>query len=125
MKMQRAIYKATKDGEEYIGNSAYLSKKINAPSHNIQSVSSGHYKVKGWKIEKVGNLVEEFRLYQNGKVVEVNILETIAKKYYFQKNTLISAMIYKDGKCYGDYKIEHTGNYQLVTSSSGRMYKYD
>ena len=123
--MQRAIYKVTKGDEEYIGNSEYLSKKINVSSHAIQSVCSAKYKVKGWKVEKIGNLVEEFNLYQNGKLIEVNILETIAKKYYFQKNTLVSAMIYKDGKCYGDYKIEHTGNYQLVSSSTVKGYKYD
>lgn len=111
----KKIDKKTKEVlKEYKGTADEISKKINVPYKSIANASSSGYRTNGYYIKRIGIFLEKYDLYENDRLIDCNTLDEIAKKHYFMPNTLRVAMLKRNGRCYGDYVIKHTGVYKLI-----------
>lgn len=111
----KKIDKKTKEVlKEYKGTAEDISKKINVSYKSIANASSSGYRTNGYYVKRIGIFVEKYDLYENGKLIDCNTLEEIAKKHYFMLNTVYQALQKRNGRCYQDYVIKHTGVYKFI-----------
>ena len=112
--MRTAIYRATKGDRVIEGTNKVIATKINTNAKWISNAKSRNGKVNGYKIEKIGTLLEKYELYQYDKLIDCNTLTNLAKSHYFAENTMRASILYRQGKCYGVYQIKHTGVYKFI-----------
>lgn len=110
----RAYYRATKGDRVIEGAKEEVARRINARAKWISNAKSRKSKVNGYEIERIGTLLEKYNLYQNGKLIDCDTLPNLAKSHYFSESTMRVSLLYRQGECYDNYQIKHTGVYKVV-----------
>lgn len=88
----RYIYKITKDSEEHIGTDTEISKILKIQSNSISALYFRGYKVKGYKLERIGVYRKFYTLSNENKVIGNFVVEDIVDKLYISKQTVLSAV---------------------------------
>lgn len=109
------IDKKTKEVlKEFVGTAEDISRTINCSYSAVINAANYGHRTKGYNIEKLGKFVEQIDLFEDGKLIDSNSLDELAKRHYFVPNTLRVAMLYQNGKCYEKYQVKRSGTYKFI-----------
>lgn len=112
LKDNAIIYKAEKDGEEYLGATAEISKLVNVDTISLPSLVKRGFKIHGYKVTVLGHYKKLYELYDtenNDVFVGRGSIEEVSKLLYLAQSTVYSAA--KVGRLALDrYKVVQCGH---------------
>lgn len=121
LKDNAIIYKAEKDGEEFLGSNREIGEKLNITPYSLPALVKRGYKIHGYRVTVFGHYRKLYEVYENDACVYSGTLDEVSKHLCFVPTTIYIASITKNKLLLDKYKIVQSC-YKVVNTYGRTLY---